>query len=129
MMEVTGKLLADLGLPAARLFVERFGSPRPLDLGERKVFRLRVDGRDVPAPSDQTLLESATAAGLAMPFSCTMGGCGACKRRLVAGEVSLEEPNCLSDAERADGHVLTCVAHPRSDVALSPPLAPEVSHG
>jgi ferredoxin len=70
------------------------------------------------APASRTLLESATAAHLDLDFSCTMGGCGACKARLVEGEVVMDEPNCLSEAERAAGMVLTCVSRPLSDVVI-----------
>ncbi|MDB4936373.1 MAG: Phenylacetate-CoA oxygenase/reductase, PaaK subunit, partial [Labilithrix sp.] len=59
-----------------------------------------------------TVLEAGLAAGAPMPFSCGVGGCGACKVKLVEGNVELEEPNCLSDAERAAGHVLACVGRP-----------------
>jgi len=59
-----------------------------------------------------TVLEAGLAAGAPMPFSCGVGGCGACRVKLVEGDVELEEPNCLSDAERAAGYVLTCVGRP-----------------
>jgi ring-1,2-phenylacetyl-CoA epoxidase subunit PaaE len=68
----------------------------------------------------QSLLDAAIAGGEAMPFSCAMGGCGACKMLCVDGEVAMEEPNCLSDAERAEGYVLTCVGHPVGPVTLRP---------
>jgi len=32
--------------------------------------------------------------------------------------VAMEEPNCLSDAERAEGYVLTCVGRPVGPVTL-----------
>jgi ferredoxin-NADP reductase len=47
-----------------------------------------------------------------MPYSCAMGGCGACRCQRVAGEVVMETPNCLTEAERAEGAVLTCVGRP-----------------
>lgn len=66
----------------------------------------------------ETLLEATLAAGLPMPFSCTLGGCGACKVALRAGNVDMEEPNCLTPAERAAGHVLTCVGRPLGPVTI-----------
>lgn len=59
-----------------------------------------------------TVLEAGLAAGAPMPFSCGVGGCGACRVKLVQGDIELEEPNCLSDAERAAGYILTCVGRP-----------------
>lgn len=66
----------------------------------------------------QTILQAALAAGLPMPFSCTVGGCGACKVQRRAGVVELEEPCCLTDAEREAGHVLTCVGRPVGPVRI-----------
>jgi ferredoxin-NADP reductase len=59
-----------------------------------------------------TVLEAGLAAGAPMPFSCAVGGCGACKVRLVEGNVEVEEPSCLTEAERAAGYVLACVGRP-----------------
>lgn len=72
----------------------------------------------VTVQPDETILEAALAAGLPMPFSCTLGGCGACKVALRAGAVDMEEPNCLTPAERAAGHVLTCVGRPLGPVTI-----------
>ena len=55
------------------------------------------------------------AAAIPMAYSCTMGGCGACKVKLTSGRVEMEEPNCLTPAERAAGEVLACVGRPASD--------------
>jgi ring-1,2-phenylacetyl-CoA epoxidase subunit PaaE len=119
MMAETERALAELGLPGGQLRIERFVTVRRApEQGERRLFKLRVGDREVAAPSDATLLESATAGRVAMDFSCTMGGCGACKVRLRQGEVTMDEPSCLSDAERDDGMVLACVARPLTDVVL-----------
>jgi ferredoxin len=66
----------------------------------------------------ETILDAALAAGLPMPFSCTMGGCGACKVRRRGGIVAMDEPSCLTPAERAAGHVLTCVGRPVGTVSI-----------
>lgn len=66
----------------------------------------------------ETLLAAGLAAGAAMPYSCTMGGCGTCKGWLKRGEVTMTEPNCLTDEERQAGYILCCVARPLSDVAV-----------
>ncbi|MFD9318911.1 2Fe-2S iron-sulfur cluster-binding protein [Streptomyces sp. NPDC060053] len=66
----------------------------------------------------QTLLDAGLAAGLLMPYSCTVGNCGECIVRLRSGEVAQNEPNCLTPRQKADGYVLTCVSCPRSEVTL-----------
>lgn len=65
-----------------------------------------------PVPDGSTILEAAEEADVDLPFSCTLGGCGACIVRLTRGEVDMETPNCLSDEEREDGFILTCVSRP-----------------
>lgn len=101
---------------------ERFHSPAEVTVDlprEPVVAEMRVGGRRhlVSVAPGQTLLEAGLAAGAQLPFSCAMGGCGACKVVLVSGEVHAES-NCLSERERADGYVLTCSSRPRGRVAL-----------
>ena len=69
--------------------------------------------------SQQTILEAGLSAGIAMDYSCAMGGCGACTVRLCDGEVEMEEPNCLTTAERAGGYVLACVSRVRTPVTIA----------
>jgi ferredoxin len=66
----------------------------------------------------QTLLDAGLAAGLPMPYSCTVGSCGDCRVRLRGGDVAQNEPNCLTPQQRAAGYVLTCVGSPLSKVTL-----------
>ena len=72
------------------------------------------------ADADETILEAALAAGLLLPHSCRDGACGACKGRVVAGEVDHGKvtEGALSADERASGYALFCCAHPRSDLTL-----------
>ena len=106
---------------------ERFHSPEDRTEGadDRDVqpVTIRAHGRIVEARAEpgQTLLEAGLAAGVEMPFSCAMGGCGACRVRLREGEVRADEPNCLSDEERAEGFVLACCSRPRTPVTLELP--------
>ncbi len=80
-----------------------------------------VELRTFEQRPDETILEAATRAGVELPSSCTMGGCGACRCRAVSGEVVVDEPSCLTDAERAEGLVLTCVGRARGPVTLELP--------
>jgi CDP-4-dehydro-6-deoxyglucose reductase len=70
--------------------------------------------------SGQTLLDAALDASLNLPHSCKGGNCGACRARLLSGEIDYPNgpPLGLSDAEVADGMVLLCQAQARTDVAL-----------
>jgi CDP-4-dehydro-6-deoxyglucose reductase len=81
---------------------------------------LEPGGQRFTADGDQTILEAALAAGLLLPYGCRDGACGACKGRVVSGEVELGSisTDALSDAERGAGMTLFCRAHPRSDLVL-----------
>jgi ferredoxin-NADP reductase len=123
MMDGANELLRAHGVAHDRIREERFHSPGaavPTDLPDHVVVaRMRVRGRShiVPVAPGKTLLEAGLAAGVDLPFSCAMGGCAACKVRRVSGEVHREE-SCLSDRERAEGHVLACSARPRGPVSI-----------
>jgi CDP-4-dehydro-6-deoxyglucose reductase len=76
--------------------------------------------RSFNAAADQPLLEAAGDAALNLPQSCKGGNCGACKARLVRGEIDYPngKPLGLSDAEIADGLILLCQARARTDLCI-----------
>ncbi|AYH45402.1 CDP-6-deoxy-delta-3,4-glucoseen reductase [Azoarcus sp. DN11] len=80
---------------------------------------LEPGGQQFQADTDQTILEAALAAGLVLPYGCRDGACGACKGKVLRGEVALTgSATALSDADRAAGMTLFCSAHARSDLVL-----------
>ncbi len=113
MADVTAALAA-AGVEPSRVRVERFAYAVPAPTAAPTTPREIVfakSGRRVVAQPGQTILDAATQAGVALPSSCTMGGCGACKVKKSAGTVVTAEPNCLSARERAEGWVLTCCSY------------------
>lgn len=50
------------------------------------------------------------------PFSCRSGACASCRAQVTKGEVVMERNWSLSADEVASGQILTCQAHPVSDV-------------
>lgn len=122
MMAAAAEVLDARGVPAERRLTERFQSPgQRLPAATRpQPVTVRLGGRDhaLVAVAGQTLLEAGVVAGLPLPFSCTMGGCGACRLRLVSGEVAHDEPNCLTAEEQAGGLVLACVARALGPVTV-----------
>lgn len=68
-----------------------------------------------------TILDAALAQGVPYPHGCRSGNCGACKSRLVQGEVELSPYSeyALTEAERAEGLILACRAVPWSDAAVA----------
>ena len=81
---------------------------------------LSVGGRrfEITTRPNETLLEAGLRAKAPMPYSCAMGGCGACRLKLEAGDVVMEEPNCLTPGEKREGYVLTCVGRATSNCVL-----------
>jgi CDP-4-dehydro-6-deoxyglucose reductase len=76
--------------------------------------------RSFEAAADQPLLEAAADAALNLPNRCKGGNCGACKARLVRGEIHYPNgpPLGLSAADIADGLILLCQARARTDLTL-----------
>ena len=58
-------------------------------------------------------------AGVTLPYSCRTGRCGTCKALLVGGSTSAAHPETgLSDNEKVESWILTCVRSALSDVDL-----------
>ena len=103
-----------LKLPAAQIHRERFlAAPRhtrALPTSPQEI-QFRRSGKSATQRPGESLLQAGLRAGIALPFSCTVGGCAACKLKVLDGEVQLDEPNCLSPEERAEGYTLSCSSY------------------
>ena len=79
-----------------------------------QVVTILFEGQEhvVEVAKDETILEAALNQGIDLPFSCQAGLCTACRGKCLSGKVHLDEREGLSDAEVAQGYVLTCVGHP-----------------
>jgi len=128
MMDAAHASLSARTIPGARVHAERFTQPHrrtpgPARTSEAHQVRVQLqrDSRDVYVPPGETILEAALDAGLAMPFSCGLGGCGACRMRVLDGDVEMEEPNCLTEDEKRARWVLTCVGRPTCRTTIEAP--------
>ena len=72
--------------------------------------RLEPSGHEFFVNGDDTVLEAALAAGVAVEYGCSNGTCGACRARLVSGELRKVRPHdyAFTEAERAAGAFLMC---------------------
>ncbi|MFI1989142.1 2Fe-2S iron-sulfur cluster-binding protein [Actinoplanes sp. NPDC020271] len=123
LMEVAHAVLTEVAVPGERVHRERYTSAANGGRAATVPQEMTVerDGRPlgtVVVDPGQTLLDAGLAAGLPMPYSCTVGNCGDCMVRLRDGDVALNEPNCLTPRQRAAGYVLACVGCPLSKVTL-----------
>lgn len=126
MMDAARNTLLRRGVAPDAIREERFSSPHLrtdpnalLPSPDPQPLILRGIPGEATVHPGQTLLDAGLEGGMPLPFSCAMGGCGACKVQLVNGDVVLEEPNCLTPSERDAGYILACVARPRTPITLA----------
>ncbi len=82
---------------------------------------VQPSGRTFEVLADETILKAAIRQGVGLPYGCRDGACGSCKSHLVQGEVDLGaayQEKALNAQERAAGWILTCQAHPKTNVVL-----------
>lgn len=78
-----------------------------------------TSGREFAAESGVSLLDAASAAGIALPYSCRTGRCSTCKALVQRGQTcSRTEETGLSPEEIEAGWILTCVRSAETDVEL-----------
>jgi ferredoxin len=73
------------------------------------------------ADPKKSLLDAASELGVDIVYSCREGACGTCRVLLKSGKVNYTcdaSDLSLSDEEREQGYVLSCVAQPRSDCTV-----------
>ena len=89
----------------------------------------RIEGKDVTVEPGETILQAALRQGIDFPNSCRVGGCGACKCKLVSGNVrELTETGYLLTAEELEERtILACQSTPLGDVEIAVDLAETVS--
>ncbi|WP_369138321.1 2Fe-2S iron-sulfur cluster-binding protein [Modestobacter versicolor] len=109
-------VLASLGVPHRRVHTELFDAAPPTVPPVEGTSTVRVLSRGAvtttTVPRSTWLLDAARAQGTDVPFSCLGGMCGACRARVVEGEVDMVANHQLSAAEVAAGSVLTCRTRP-----------------
>ena len=78
-------------------------------------------GHEFFVEGNNSILQAALNAGIALNYGCSNGNCGKCKARLISGEVRKvqEHEFPLSDAEQNQGYLLTCSNTAVTDVVLA----------
>jgi len=128
MMKNVDTLLAAQNIPKEKIFKESFvqgtidkkeDKKTEVASDEKKIreVTIRYDGHEfkVMVPPNSTILETALDQGIDLPYSCQSGLCTACRGKALSGKVKLDEEEGLSQSEKAEGYVLTCVGHPMTD--------------
>lgn len=128
MMEEAHRALSILAVTEGKIRKESFVTATSLQPGEVMVeeeddtnktreITLIYEGAEykLPVKPHETVLEAALNMDIDLPYSCQAGMCTACMGRCTSGKVHLDEEDALSEAERNEGFILTCVTHPMSD--------------
>ena len=68
---------------------------------------------------DESVLEAALYQDVALPYGCQSGGCGACRAKIIAGDIQYDyDPPGLSAVEKSQGYALLCQAHALTDLVI-----------
>jgi len=81
---------------------------------------IQPSGHQFTVQDDETILEAALREGFSLPYGCRNGACGACKGKVLAGELDYgaHSPNALKDEEKVQGRALFCRAKPLTDLTI-----------
>jgi ferredoxin-NADP reductase len=118
--------LEAMGVPVRQIHTEVFGSQHgpAYRIGQSAASTEPTDlfiadtGDALNVEPGETLLAALERNGYHPNFSCRAGICGSCKLRMLEGEVD-QPGEILSPAEKANGYVLSCIAHPLGQVTLA----------
>ncbi|MDH5263434.1 MAG: 2Fe-2S iron-sulfur cluster-binding protein [Betaproteobacteria bacterium] len=81
---------------------------------------VRPSGREFHVEGHDSILQSGLKAGLRLSYGCGNGTCGLCRARVVDGEAQRIRAHdfALSEAERAQGHILMCAYSAVTDLRI-----------
>jgi len=132
MIEATEQGLLDAGVPASRIYTERFttgaamaakvqadvdAKPKKQDAAKGIQLTVVIDGKqhEMALGQDEHVLDAALNAGLDLPYSCKAGVCCTCRGKVLQGQVAMDKNFTLEADEMAQGFVLTCQARALTD--------------
>ena len=121
-MKLARTLLQEMSVPSSRILQESFGEQVAKANGQ--AFDLNVNvtfarsALTIPSSRRRTLLETAEANAISIPFGCRQGSCQTCTTRLLQGNVHMDGDEAASNELRLRGLVLPCITRPLNDVIL-----------
>ena len=89
---------------------------------------VQPSGRQFDANAGECILAAGIRQGIGLPYGCKDGACGSCKVQKTSGDVTHgpHQSKALTEAEEAQGWILTCCATPSSDITLQAKQVTEV---
>lgn len=70
---------------------------------------------DLEVGENQSILQAALQNNIHLPYSCRAGICSTCSAKCSSGKVVMALNDVLTDADLANGWILTCTGHPVTD--------------
>lgn len=124
----TQEVLTIFGIPKEKIHFELFTTPVLMKQEETVVVGAFEGVSKVSAILDdqvvqielptngKSILDAFDAAGQDVPYSCRGGVCCTCKAKIIEGSARMSINYALTDEEVKEGYILTCQAHPTSEV-------------
>jgi len=84
-------------------------------------FKIKVtNGKEISVDEGNTILESALDQGIDFPHGCRTGNCGACKSKIISGDIEMSPYSefALDEDEEKNGLILACRSVPWSDCEI-----------
>ncbi len=87
----------------------------------RQSVAIKDTALEVDVDAGQTILTAALEQGMSFPHNCRVGGCAACKCKLVSGKVRelTDSSYILSADDLANDYILACQSVPRTPVVIA----------
>ena len=81
---------------------------------------IKPSNRDFTAEDGEAVLEAAMRNGITLPYGCRNGACGACKGKVLEGQVDYGQyaAHILPEFEKKHGFALFCQAKPLTDLVI-----------
>src|SRR5690606_31878255 len=133
MTESVIEALQQAGLEKQQIKFELFGArkgPRALRTGheagkapgndqcEVTIIQDGITRQMTIAKNADSVLDSALAQGIELPYSCKGGVCSTCRCKVVQGEVDMDANFALEDYEVRRGFILSCQSFPVTDALV-----------
>ena len=78
-----------------------------------------ISGKSFKVAQGISILDAGAQAQVSLPYSCKTGRCSTCKCKVIHGEtIPLQTETGLTDAQKAEGWILSCVRTSSTDVLL-----------
>ncbi len=123
MIKIVNDCLIQKDVGADRIFTELFSSsaiPDALPQTDDKSTEISVTLDDevftFSMKKEQLVLDAVLDQDIDAPYSCQGGVCSTCIAKVSEGKATMEQNQILTDSEVEEGLILTCQAHPTTDI-------------